>query len=124
MSVSPSLAHAVCYQIGLLGATAEVSWGKAGKAFPSLQPPKSGVFRYPFERGFPATPLFSVPSLCYRTLMIDETDLYPTQEELRQAMDKAVRRGLMKPNGDGTFSITDAGKEWFEELVLTPETIH
>jgi predicted transcriptional regulator len=56
--------------------------------------------------------------------MIDETDAYPTQEELRHAMDKAVRRGLMKANGDGTFSITDDGKEWVEEFLLTPDTIH
>jgi hypothetical protein len=96
----------------------------AGKAFPSLQPPKSGVFRCPFERGNPATPLGMVPPMCYGVFMIDETDLYPTQEELRQAMNKAVRRGFMKPNGDGTFSITEAGEEYVIEFLLTPDTIH
>jgi hypothetical protein len=70
-------------------------------------------------------PLFAAsPPMCYRVSMIDETDAYPTQEELRHAMDKAVRRGLMKANGDGTFSITDDGKECVEEFLLTPDTIH
>ncbi len=62
--------------------------------------------------------------LCYREFMIDETAYYPTQEELRKAMDKAVRRGFMKPNGDGTFSITEAGEEYVIEFLLTPDTIH
>lgn len=56
--------------------------------------------------------------------MIDETEYHPTQEELREAMDKAVRRGFMKSNGDGTFSITEAGEEYVMEVLLAPHTIH
>jgi hypothetical protein len=52
--------------------------------------------------------------------MTDDPELNPTQEELRRAMDKAIEAGLMKTNGDGTFSISDEGKEWFEALVLSP----
>jgi len=56
--------------------------------------------------------------------MINETEYYPTQDELRRAMEKAVRRGFMKANGDGTFSITEAGEEYVVEFLLTPDTIH
>ncbi len=56
--------------------------------------------------------------------MMDEADEVPTPEDLRQAMEQAVRRRLMKANRDDTFSITDAGKEWVEEFVLAARTIH
>jgi hypothetical protein len=56
--------------------------------------------------------------------MTDNPEQIPTPEEIRCAEEKAVRCGFLKSNADGTYTITDAGKDWVEAWILSSPTLH
>ena len=56
--------------------------------------------------------------------MTEDTEQIPTPEEIYRTEEMAVRAGLMKRNPDGTCTLTDAGKEWVEDWILSTPTRH